>query len=175
MRHQIFGRKLNRTSKQRKGLFKNLMLSLIQHGAIETTEAKAKSIRGLADTMIHRAQDNSMATARVLASFFGTREIVQKLMKEVAPAMKDRVSGFTRIIRLGRRQGDNSEMVRLELVQKPEVKVEKKVVPVLTKADAKAKAGVAPKTVAVGTKVVEAEPVVMKVATAKKAVKAAKK
>jgi large subunit ribosomal protein L17 len=98
------------------------MLSLIQHGAIETTEAKAKSIRGLADTMIHRAQNNSMATARVLASFFGTREIVQKLMKEVAPAMKDRVSGFTRIIRLGRRQGDNSEMVRLELVQKPEVK-----------------------------------------------------
>ncbi len=173
MRHQVFGRKLNRTSKQRKGLFKNLMLSLIQHGAIETTEAKAKSIRGLADTMIHRAQNNSMATARVLASFFGTREIVQKLMKEVAPAMKDRVSGFTRIIRLGRRQGDNSEMVRLELVQKPEVKVEKKVAQVLTKSSAKTKVVDAPKVAAADVKVVEAEPVVKK--TAKKAVKAAKK
>lgn len=166
MRHQIFGRQLNRTSKQRKGLFKNLMLSLVQHGAIETTEAKAKSIRGLADKMIHRAQDNSMATARVLASFFGTREVVQKLMQEVAPAMKDRVSGFTRIIRLGRRQGDNAEMVRLELVQKPEVKEVKKVAKVLTKADAK--------TVAPGAvKVVNAEPIVKKVA--KKPVKVAKK
>lgn len=176
MRHQVFGRKLNRTSKQRKGLFKNLMLSLIQHGAIETTEAKAKSIRGLADTMIHRAQTNSMATARVLASFFGTREIVHKLMHEVAPAMKDRVSGFTRIIRLGRRQGDNSEMVRLELTTKPEVKVEKKVAKVLTKVDAKAAIkGVAPKGIKTEAKVVEAEPVIKKTATTKKAAKVAKK
>jgi len=169
MRHQVFGRKLGRTSKQRKGLFKNLVLSLIQHGAIETTEAKAKSIRGLVDTLIHKAQTNSAATARVLASFFGTREVVHKLMQEIAPAMKDRVSGFTRIIRLGRRQGDNAEAVRMELVARPEQKEEKK------KSVPRVLAKTAPQSEA---KVVEAEPVVKKEETksvAKKTTKTVKK
>ncbi len=127
MRHQIYGRKLNRTSKQRKALFKNLVSSLFERGAIVTTEAKAKSIKGLVDTLIHKAQQGSVATARVLASFFGTRAIVAKLMNEIAPAMKDRVSGFTRIIKLGNRRGDNAETVRIELVVKPE-QVQSKVV-----------------------------------------------
>lgn len=127
MRHQIYGRKLNRTSKQRKALFKNLVASLFERGAIVTTEAKAKSIKGLVDTLIHKAQQGSVATARVLASFFGTRAIVARLMNEIAPAMKDRVSGFTRIIKLGNRRGDNAETVRIELVVKPEL-VQQKVI-----------------------------------------------
>lgn len=146
MRHQVYGRKLNRTSKQRKALFKNLVSSLFERGAIETTEAKAKSIKGLADTLIHKAQQGSVATARVLASFFGTRAIVARLMNEIAPAMKDRVSGFTRIIKLGNRRGDNAETVRIELVVKPEPVLPKTVLPkkgasVVQKLDA-------PKTVA---------------------------
>lgn len=124
MRHQVAGRKLNRTSNQRKALFKNLVLSLLEHGEIETTEAKAKSIKGLVDTLIHRAQRGGVATARVLSSFFGTRAIVQKLMQEIAPAMKGRVSGFTRIIHLGNRAGDAAPTVKMELVVKPQPKVE---------------------------------------------------
>ena len=129
MRHQVYGRKLNRTSKQRKALFKNLVSSLFERGAIVTTEAKAKSIKGLVDTLIHKAQQGSVATARVLASFFGTRAIVARLMNEIAPAMKDRVSGFTRIIKLGNRRGDNAETVRIELVVKPDVVQQKMVEP----------------------------------------------
>jgi large subunit ribosomal protein L17 len=128
MRHRVYGRQLNRTSKQRKGLFKNLVISLFEHGAIETTEAKAKSIKGLVDSLVHRAQDSSMATARLLSSFFGTRAIVAKLMNEIAPAAKGRVSGFTRIVKLGNRQGDNTPVVRIELVDRPQA-VEKKVEP----------------------------------------------
>ena len=145
MRHQVYGRKLNRTSKQRKALFKNLVSSLFERGAIETTEAKAKSIKGLVDTLIHKAQQGSVATARVLASFFGTRAIVARLMNEIAPAMKDRVSGFTRIIRLGNRRGDNAETVRIELVVKPEPVQPKAVVP--KKVEAGVKKEIAPKTV----------------------------
>ncbi|HKY74319.1 MAG TPA: 50S ribosomal protein L17 [Patescibacteria group bacterium] len=126
MRHHVAGRKLNRTSNQRKALFKNLVLSLLEHGEIETTEAKAKSIKGLVDTLIHKAQRGGVATARVLSSFFGTRAIVQKLMQEIAPAMKGRVSGFTRIIRLGNRVGDDAPKVKMELVVKPQQKVEEK-------------------------------------------------
>lgn len=126
MRHQVYGRKLNRNSKQRKALFKGLVLNLFERGAIETTEAKAKSIKGLVDSLIHKAQRGGVATSRVLASFFGTREIVAKLMNEIAPSMKDRVSGFTRIVKLGNRLGDNAATVRMELLVKPEAKVEKK-------------------------------------------------
>lgn len=126
MRHRVAGRKLNRDTNHRKALFKNLVLSLFEHGEIETTEAKAKSIRGLVDTLIHKAQKGGVATSRILASFFGTRAIVQKLVNEIAPAMKDRVSGFTRIIRVGNRVGDDAMKVKMELVVKAEVKSEKK-------------------------------------------------
>jgi large subunit ribosomal protein L17 len=120
MRHHIAGRQLNRDNKQRKALFKNLVLSLFERGEIKTTEAKAKSIRGLVDTLIHKAQQGgTVATTRLLASFFGTRGIVHKLVHEIAPAMKDRVSGFTRIVHLENRVGDNSSMVKMELVVKP--------------------------------------------------------
>lgn len=123
MRHNVAGSKLNRDIKQRKALFKNLITALIEHGEIKTTEAKAKAIRGIADKLIYKAKEGTVAARRVLASFFGTRQIVNKLVDEVAPVMKDRNSGFTRIVRMTEtRRGDNASVVRMELVAKPEIK-----------------------------------------------------
>ncbi|MEO8581303.1 MAG: 50S ribosomal protein L17 [Patescibacteria group bacterium] len=127
MRHQIKSKQLNRDSNSRKALFKGLVTSLITSGEIDTTETKAKVIKGLADKIIHKAQEGSVNTRRVLARFFGRRDVVNELVDKVAPAMKDRSSGFTRIIRLGKRRGDNTMLVKLQLVKNPhkeEVKAE---------------------------------------------------
>ncbi len=136
MRHRVKSNHLNRDTNNRKALFKSLITSLIQVGEIKTTEPKAKAIKGLTDKLISRAQNGSIAARRLLARFFGRRDIVNKLVDEVAPAMSDRKSGFTRITKLGKRRGDNAVMVKMELVAKPvvsdevaqpEVKEDKKV------------------------------------------------
>lgn len=116
MRHRIQAKHLNRDSNSRKALFKGLVGSLITTGEIQTTETKAKAIKGLADKIIHRAQEGSVNTRRVLARFFGRRDIVNELVDKVAPSMKDRTSGFTRITRLGKRRGDNTMLVKIELM-----------------------------------------------------------
>jgi large subunit ribosomal protein L17 len=119
MRHRVSGVKLGRNTEQRKSLFKNLLSALFTNGEIQTTEAKAKAIKGIADKLISRAQGNSLPARRLLARFFGKRALVNRLVDEVAPAMKDRKSGFTRIVRLGKRMGDDSMMVRMELITRP--------------------------------------------------------
>lgn len=150
MRHRVKGVKLGRDTEQRKSLFKNLLTALFTHGEIQTTEAKAKAIKGIADKLISRAQSGTLPARRLLSRFFGTRAVANRLVDEVAPAMKDRTSGFTRIIRLGKRMGDDSMMVKMELVTKPVVKEEvkpeakpvaaPKAAPVKAKAPAKKKA-----------------------------------
>lgn len=136
MRHRVNGTKLGRNSGQRTSLFKNLLTALFVHGEIQTTEAKAKAIKGVADKLISRAQAGGMTARRLISRFFGTRAVANRLVDEVAPAMSDRKSGFTRIVRLGKRMGDDSMMVKMELITKPvareivkpvEEKVEKKV------------------------------------------------
>ena len=119
MRHRSSKKHLSRDTTSRKALFKNLATSLIQSGQIETTETKAKVIKGLVDKLIHRAKEGSITTRRVLAQFFGRRDVVNELVDKVAPAMKDRESGFTRIVRTGKRRGDNTMMVKIELVNNP--------------------------------------------------------
>lgn len=126
MRHRVKGVKLGRDTAQRRSLFKNLLTALFTHGEIQTTEAKAKAIKGIADKLISRAQAGTLPARRLLSRFFGTRAVANRLVDEVAPAMKDRTSGFTRIIRLGKRMGDDSMMVKMELVTKPVVKEEVK-------------------------------------------------
>lgn len=126
MRHRIKGKKLSRDTKQRKALMKNLVKDLVEYGEIRTTEAKAKAIKGLVDKLIHKAQEGTVSARRLLAAFFGTRQTVSHLVDNVAPAMSDRVSGFTRIIRLGVRRGDDSMLVKMELVTKPQVKEQPK-------------------------------------------------
>jgi large subunit ribosomal protein L17 len=124
MRHRSATRHLGRDTEQRKSLFKNLLQALFEHGQIETTEAKAKAIKGIADKLIHRAQEGTIPARRVIARFFGTRQAVNMLVDQVAPAMKDRTSGYTRIVRLGKRRGDDSMMVKMELIARPLAKPE---------------------------------------------------
>ncbi len=118
MRHRIASTSLNRDTNNRKALFKSLISSLIEVGEIKTTEAKAKAIKGLTDKLIHKAQDGSITARRLLARFFGRRDVVNTLVDQIAPSMKDRKSGFTRIIPLGKRRGDNATLVKMQLVSK---------------------------------------------------------
>lgn len=127
MRHRVKAQHFNRDTKSRKALFKNLLSSLFEHGAVETTEQKAKAIKRLADKIIGKALPGTLTARRVLERFFGSKQVVNRLVDSVAPVMRNRTSGFTRIIRLGSRRGDDATMVKLELVVQPQAKPEKKV------------------------------------------------
>lgn len=114
MRHQVFGRKLNRDVKERKALFKSLVIALIAHGRIKTTIAKAKAIKGLVDKLVTRAKDGSNNARRQLSSFLTRKEAIIKLIDVVAPRFKDKVGGYSRMIKLGPRKSDSTEEVILE-------------------------------------------------------------
>ena len=116
MRKRKKGRKLHRKRDPRKALLKGLVGALILHGKIKTTEAKAKEISGIAEKFITKAKSGKIATRRYLARFF-PRNIVQKLINEIAPKYKDRPGGYTRIIRLGQRNSDGAKMAIIELIK----------------------------------------------------------
>ncbi len=120
MRHRIKGKKLNRDTNHRKMLLRNLVRSLVEVGEITTTEAKAKETKRLADKYIGKAKADTVATRRVLHSFFGKRDVVNTLVERVAPLFGDRASGFTTLKKAGTRRGDNTGLVTLALVKKPE-------------------------------------------------------
>ena len=133
MRHRFAGRHLNRTSSHRKAMRRNMAASLIQHGAIRTTQAKAKELRRFVERIITIAREGTLhARRRVLAEMgdrpmtddegeFLDKTVVQKLFDEVAPAYVDRPGGYTRIIRLEeRRIGDAGSQVIIQLVEEGE-------------------------------------------------------
>jgi large subunit ribosomal protein L17 len=120
MRHGVAASHFNRDSKSRKALFKNLVRSLVENGELETTIEKAKAVKKLADRMIHRALVDSVANRRLLHRFFGRRDVVNTLVERIAPAMKGRTSGFTRVSKVGLRRGDNATVAKLSLVAQPE-------------------------------------------------------
>lgn len=124
MRHRIQDKKFNRNTDQRKALFMGLLRNLTVHGSIVTTMPRAKAVKRLADRMVSTAAEKDLAARRKLHGFFGKRDIVNKLVDVVAPAMADRKSGFVRITDLGSRRGDNTPMVRLEFVTQAGVKGE---------------------------------------------------
>lgn len=126
MRHRVAGRKLARSQSHRKALFRNLLSALILHGEIETTESKAKAIRRLFDRLASKSKAGTLHARRAIAAFLNNKKAVNKLVDEITPKFKNRPGGFTRMVRLGRRRGDDALMVKLELVEKPEVKEEKK-------------------------------------------------
>lgn len=130
MRHRVAGKKLARSRSHRKALFRNLLSALILHGEIKTTESKAKATRRLFDRLVSKGKSGTLHARRIVAAFLNNKKAVNKLVDEIAPKFKDRPGGFTRMIRLGRRRGDDAMMVKLELVEKPETEekpVEKKV------------------------------------------------
>jgi large subunit ribosomal protein L17 len=116
VRHAKTGRKLGRDSSHRKALYANLACSLIEHGRIRTTEAKAKAVKPYAEKMITLGRRGDLHARRLALSELRSQEVVHKLFADVAPRMADRPGGYSRIVKLGPRQGDAAEMVYLELV-----------------------------------------------------------
>ena len=116
MRHHRAGKKLGRDSAHRKALYANLAGSLIEHGRIKTTEAKAKAVKPFAEQMITLGKRGDLAARRQAIAELRSQDVVHQLFADVAPRFADRPGGYTRIVKLGPRLGDAAEMVYLELV-----------------------------------------------------------
>jgi large subunit ribosomal protein L17 len=116
MRHRKAGRKLGRDSAHRKALYSNLACALIEHGRIKTTEAKAKEVRPIVEEMITLGKRGDVAAHRQAVAFLRSKPVAHRLFSEVAPRFADRPGGYTRIVKIGPRQGDAALMVYLELV-----------------------------------------------------------
>ena len=116
MRHHKAGRKLGRDAAQRRALYSNLACALIEHGRIRTTEAKAKEVRPIVEEMITLGKRGDVAAHRHAVAFLRSKEITHHLFAEVAPRFAERPGGYTRIVKIGPRQGDAARMVYLELV-----------------------------------------------------------
>src|SRR5213593_649641 len=116
MRHHRAGKKLGRDSAHRRALYANLAGSLIEHGRIKTTEAKAKAVKPFAEQMITLGKRGDLAARRQAIAELRSQDVVHQLFADVAPRFAERPGGYTRIVKLGPRQGDAAEMVYLELV-----------------------------------------------------------
>ena len=115
MRKLKQGRKLSREKDQRKALLKSLARAIFLHEKIKTTEAKAKEVSMFAEKCITRAKKGDLSSRRLLVKYF-SKDLVKKLMDEIAPKYKDRKGGYTRIIKLGPRKSDGAKMAIIELV-----------------------------------------------------------
>ncbi|HBP87774.1 MAG: 50S ribosomal protein L17 [Nitrospira sp.] len=118
MRHRKRGRQLGRNSKHRLALFRNLVTSLMEHERIETTEAKAKELRGIADRLITLGKQGTLQARRGALRMLRTKQTVQKLFDDVAKRFPERNGGYTRIIKTRQRPGDAAKLVAIELVEK---------------------------------------------------------
>ena len=118
MRHKLGLRKLNRTSAHRLAMLRNMMNSLLRHEAIKTTLPKAKELRRVVEPMITLVKEPTVANKRLAFNRLRDREIVVKLFNEIGPMFKDRKGGYTRILKMGYRVGDNAPLAYVELVQK---------------------------------------------------------
>jgi large subunit ribosomal protein L17 len=116
VRHARTGKKLGRDSSHRKALYANLACSLIEHGRIRTTEAKAKAVKPFAEQMITLGRRGDLHARRQALAELRSQEVVHKLFADVGPRMAERPGGYSRIVKLGPRQGDAADMVYLELV-----------------------------------------------------------
>ena len=116
MRHGKSGRKLGRNSSHRKAMFRNMVTSLLEHGAVQTTDAKAKELRRVADRMITLGKSNTLHSKRRAARYVRSRDVVAKLFDEIAPGFSQREGGYTRIVKIGQRRGDGAAMSLIELM-----------------------------------------------------------
>ena len=117
MRHKVSGRKLGRPTDHRWAMYRNLVTSLLDHEKIQTTEAKAKEVRGLAERMITLGKGGTLTNRRRALGFIYEERVTEKVFKELAPRYAERPGGYTRIVKIGLRQGDGASMVQLELVK----------------------------------------------------------
>lgn len=124
MRHRHGLRKLNRTSSHRLAMLRNMTVSLLRHEAIKTTLPKAKELRKVVEPIITLGKSDTLANKRLAFSRLRDREIVQKLFAEIGPRFANRPGGYTRILKMGFRVGDNAPMAYVELTDRPEVGVD---------------------------------------------------
>lgn len=161
MLKKVFGKKLSRGGGSRKALFRGLVRALVESGKIVTTKAKAKAIQGQIDKIMVLTKKEDQASRRRLLGILGNDKVTfESLIKRYLPSTKERRSGFTRIISLPRRRGDQAETAIIEFVDRPvEIKKEKKV-----KKEKKQSKSVSKKSV---KKVTKASPKVKKVVAKK--------
>jgi large subunit ribosomal protein L17 len=115
--HRVDGRKLGRKMGPRLALYRNLTVSVLRYERVRTTEAKAKEVQGRIEKAITLAKRGDLSARRAIVSDFPNEPlVVTKLFDEIAPKYADRTSGYTRIVKIGPRPGDNAEIVQLELV-----------------------------------------------------------
>jgi large subunit ribosomal protein L17 len=117
MRHNKAGRRLGRKTSHREAMFRNMVTSLLSHEKITTTDAKAKEIRSVAEKMITLGKRGDLHAMRLAASYIREKAVVTKLFSTIAPRYKERSGGYTRIIKLGIRQGDTAPVSLIELVE----------------------------------------------------------
>jgi large subunit ribosomal protein L17 len=120
MRHGHGLRKLNRTSSHRLAMFRNMANSLLRHEAIKTTLPKAKELRRVVEPLITLGREPTVANKRLAFNRLRDREVVVKLFNEIGPRYKARNGGYTRILKMGFRVGDNAPMAFVELVDRPQ-------------------------------------------------------
>ncbi len=116
MRHRVAGRKLSRHTQHRELMFRNMVVSLLQHERIQTTLAKAKELRGWVDKIITLGKKGSLHARRHAFALLRNKEIVKKLFDEIVPRLKEREGGYTRVYKMGWRQGDGAPLSLVELV-----------------------------------------------------------
>lgn len=126
MRHRVGFNRLDRRSSHRKAMLRNMVISLFKYERIETTKAKALEAKRVAEKMITRAKTDSVHNRRVIAKDINDKAVLNKLFTEIAPMFDGRPGGYTRMLKLGFRQGDAAEIVILELVEKTTDKADDK-------------------------------------------------
>ena len=119
MRHRNSGRQLGRDTAHRKAMLQNLTNSLVEHELIKTTLPRAKELRRVAEPLITRAREDSVANRRLVFSRLRNKQVVGKLFNELGPRYKERNGGYLRILKAGFRRGDNAPMAYVELVDRP--------------------------------------------------------
>ncbi len=119
-------RKLGRTSSHRKATLSNLATSLLRYERITTTLPRAKEVRGVVERLISKAKKDTLASRREAGKVIRDKEVLKKLFSQIGPKFKERPGGYTRILRLGQRRGDNAFLALIELVEKVAPVVEKK-------------------------------------------------
>ena len=116
MRHRSKGRQLSRTSTHRRAMLNNMVTSLFAHGAITTTEAKAKELRPFAEKLITLARRGDLHARRLVERRVKDREVLGRLFSDIGPRFAARPGGYTRILKLGHRPGDGADVARIELL-----------------------------------------------------------
>lgn len=125
MRHRLEGRKFGREADARRLMMRNLVKSMVEHGQINTTLAKAKEMRRFVERLVTYGKNDTVHSRRLAYSVLGNRDLVKKLFDEIAPAFTDRNGGYTRVLKAGFRKGDNAPMAIIQFVEESTIKPKK--------------------------------------------------